>query len=77
MIRSTLNKSLFKDEKFLQLLPLNNTNATFEDYGNITNQIHEKVNDEYKERDRYQENKTVNKSINTSNLQDEDINVTE
>jgi|GEM_PF-6714883 hypothetical protein len=32
MIRSKFNESPLKEEKFLELLPLNNTEAVFDDY---------------------------------------------
>jgi len=52
-IRSKKNKSPFKWDDFLMLLPINQNWADLEDYGNIVNQIHEKVNLEASQKDTF------------------------
>jgi len=52
-IRSKKNRSPFKEDDFLTLLPINPNSADLQDYGNIVNQIHQKVNQEFMEKDKF------------------------
>ena len=77
MIRSKNNESPFNNDDFLSLLPINNSEAKFDDYWNILNQIHEKINDEFREKDKFQINKdNWVWSTNTTNI-DENTDVTD
>jgi hypothetical protein len=79
-IQSDTNKSPFKSDDFLKTLPLNANWADFTDYGNITNQVHQKINEELSRKDKYLDNKSnVNKSTVewTTDTADQDTNVTE
>jgi len=77
MIRGVNNESPLWDNNFLSLLSINSNNSCFDNYGNILHQIHEKVNDELKEKDNFLEN-TKNKWTNWwATTQDQDKNVTE
>lgn len=76
MIRGKDNESPFKQDDFLSLLPINPNGADHQDYGNIINQIHQRVNEEFAEKDAY-DIATQNTGGQTSGNQDKDINVTE
>lgn len=52
-IRSKKNKSPFKWDDFLSLLPINPNASDFEDYWNIVNQIHEEVNKDFMNKDNF------------------------
>jgi len=79
MIRSKHNKSPFKWQNFLNLLIKNQTwDTSFDDYWNIVNQIHQKVNEEMEIKDRF--NESLDNTQNTTRgarTQDEDTQVTE
>lgn len=53
MIDSEDNDSPFWKESFYKLLPLNENNADFSDYWAIENEIHQKVNEEALEKDKF------------------------
>lgn len=74
-IRSKKNKSNFKLDSFLPLLAINENGADLQDYWNIVNQIHEKVNQEFMEKDKFQMPwKTKTQSISWTHT-DEDKDV--
>jgi len=52
-IRSSKNKSPFKQDDFLMLLPINPNGADLQDYWNIVNQIHEKINIDLGQQDKF------------------------
>jgi len=80
MINSKENKSPFKTSKFLMALPKkeNENQASFIDNGIITNQIHQKVNEECRERDKFSLQTGFNRAdtSNQTSTQDEDNDVT-
>ena len=55
IIRSKKNRSPLKWDTFLPLLQINENKADLQDYWNIVNQIHEKVNEEFRERDMFEQ----------------------
>jgi hypothetical protein len=80
MIRRKDNKSPLKSDAFLAALPINQNNADLHDYGIIVNQVHEKVNEELREQDKYVLQSGFDTGLNTSNTsqtQDEDTQVTQ
>jgi len=76
-IKSDKNVSPFKDESFLKLLPLNANWANFTDYGNITNQVHQKINEDLRIKDKYLDDSKTANTTNTSTTADQTVDVTE
>ena len=79
MIQREDNLSPFKNEQFLASLPKNKNGADFIDYWIITTQVHQKVNEECRENDRYALQTWFNRAENAQNqssTQDEDDDVT-
>lgn len=76
-IRSKKNRSPFKDNDFLPLLTINPNSAVFDDYWNIVNQIHEKVNKKFEELDKFDLPWTVKWNTASWSKIDEDTNVIE
>lgn len=74
-IRSKKNRSPFKWDDFLTLLPINENAADLQDYWNIVNQIHQKVNQEFMEKDKFlMPWKTKTQSISwTQTDEDQDV----
>ncbi len=76
-IRSKKNRSPFKEDNFLPLLTINVNWADLQDYWNIVNQIHQKVNEEFMEKDKFlMPWKTKTQSISWTQI-DEDTDVIE
>lgn len=76
-IKSKHNRSPFKSKDFTPLLTINENNADLQDYGNIVNQIHEKVNEEFREKDKFKMPwKTKMTSVSWVDI-DEDVDVIE
>lgn len=65
LISTDTNKSPFRNEWFLKLLPLNKNAADHSDYGSIENEIHQKANNEAREKDKFNVTNTsqTNKDI--------------
>ncbi len=75
------NTSGLKAESLIDALPIfaNKNASDFYDYGQIVNQIHQKVNEDLRSKDRYSysNNTMAHDSANTANTADADTQVTE
>lgn len=76
LIRYKKNNSPFKWDEFLKTLPINSNWADFTDYWNIVNQIHNKINEEFKAQDQYTKSSTQQNNTNSLTNFDEDITLT-
>ena len=73
LIRDADNQSKFKDDKFLEVLPLNRNSWDTQDYWDIMEQIHKDKNSDFKDADSYQKPKN---SSAASSLTSDDTELT-
>lgn len=77
LIRYKKNNSPFKWDEFLKTLPINPNGADFTDYGNIVNQIHNKINEDFRAKDQYTKSTTQQSTATNGGVNfDEDTTLT-
>lgn len=80
LIRNKDNKSPFKNDDFLKTLPINHNlpGTDFTDYWNIINQVHQKINEDLQQKDKYLLSTFLDRWTNANNANfDEQTDVTE
>lgn len=76
-IKSKKNRSPFKDKDLLALVSINRNGADLQDYWNIVHQIHEKVNQEFWEKDAFERPTSNGSNFPTWTPVDQDPDVIE